>query len=57
MERGSDKVSPRVDDEMKHELQALLQSGTAESHTEEWLEKEPSGDDQPEVDAFGGEGL
>lgn len=49
MERGSDKVSPRVDDELKHETQGLIRSGH-QTHAEEWMEAEPSGEDQPDVD-------
>ena len=48
MDRGSDKHSPRLDDEMKHELSGLLGSGH-QTHVEEFLQAEPSGEDQPEV--------
>ena len=49
MDRGSDKVSPRVDDELKHETQGLIRGGH-QTHAEEWKEPEPSGEDQPDVD-------
>lgn len=45
MERGSNKHSARVDDEMNHEVQGMM---TAERPTraEEWKEAEPAGEDQ-----------
>jgi hypothetical protein len=48
MERGSDKVNPRLDEEMKHELSGLVQ-GNKDTHAEEWRLPEPSGEDQPEL--------
>lgn len=47
MERGSSKHSPRLDDEMEHEVDGMM---TAERPTraEEWLEPEPPGEDQPD---------
>jgi hypothetical protein len=48
MERGSDKHSPRVDEEMSQEVRGILQ-GTAGSRAEEWKMAEPSGEDQPDV--------
>ncbi len=47
MERGSDKHSPRVDEEMSKELRGVLQ-GTAGGRAEEWKMAEPAGEDQPE---------
>lgn len=49
MERGSDKVSPRQDDELKHDVQGLVKGGHG-THAEEWKGSEPSGEDQPDVD-------
>src|SRR2546421_12963566 len=49
VERGSDKVSPRRDDEMKHETEGLVRSGHG-THAEEWKDPEPVGEDQPDVD-------
>lgn len=49
MERGSDKVSPRRDEELKHETQGLVRSGHS-THAEEWKDPEPVGEDQPDVD-------
>jgi hypothetical protein len=48
MERGSDKHSPRVDDEMSQEVRGTLQ-GVAGARAEEWKMAEPSGEDQPKV--------
>ena len=52
MERGSDKHSPRLDDEMEHEVEGMM---TAERPTraEEWLEAEPAGEDQPDPGRLG----
>jgi hypothetical protein len=47
MERGSDKHSPRVDEEMSREVRGVLQ-GTAGGRAEEWKMAEPAGEDQPE---------
>ena len=49
MERGSDKVSPREDEERKHEVEGLVRSGHS-THAEEWKDPEPAGEDQPDSD-------
>ncbi len=49
MERGSDKHSPRLDEAMEHEVRGLVTSGH-QTHAEEDLQGEPSGEDQPDVD-------
>jgi hypothetical protein len=49
MERGSDKVSPRLDEELQHETEGLVRSGHS-THAEEWKDPEPSGEDQPDAD-------
>jgi hypothetical protein len=49
MERGSDKHSPRVDEQLEHEVEGMMRSGRA-THAQEWADPEPPGDDQPEVD-------
>ncbi|MFV0126900.1 DUF2795 domain-containing protein [Streptomyces sp. HMX112] len=48
MQRGSDRLSRRQDDEMKHQLRGLLRSGHP-TRTEEWHDPEPVADDDPEV--------
>src|SRR4051812_2724585 len=49
VERGSDKHSPVVDDQLKHETEGLVRAGHS-THAEEWKEAEPSGEDQPDAD-------
>lgn len=49
MERGSDKHSPMVDDQLKHETEGLVRAGRS-THAEEWKDAEPSGEDQPDAD-------
>ena len=49
MERGSDKVSPRADEELKHRNDGLVRSGHS-THAEEWKDPEPPGEDQPDAD-------
>jgi hypothetical protein len=48
VQRGSDRLSVRKDDEMKHELEGLLRSGHP-TRTEEWHDPEPAADDDPAV--------
>jgi len=47
LERGSDKHSPRVDEELEHETRSLEQGAPVESRVEEYREQEGPGDDQP----------
>jgi hypothetical protein len=49
VDRGSDKVSPRADEELKHQTQGLIRSGHT-THAEEWKDPEPIGEDQPDAD-------
>jgi hypothetical protein len=49
VERGSDKVSPRRDDQLKHDTEGLVRGGHG-THAEEWKDPEPAGEDQPEAD-------
>ncbi|MFR9775291.1 DUF2795 domain-containing protein [Micromonospora sp. MS34] len=49
MERGNSKHSPRVDDNMRQEVEGLVQGpGTGGSRVEESRQPEPAGEDQPE---------
>jgi hypothetical protein len=48
LERQSDKVSPRQDDQLKHDTEGLVRGGHA-THVEDWKGSEPSGEDQPEI--------
>ncbi|MFD5271642.1 DUF2795 domain-containing protein [Streptomyces sp. NPDC058335] len=52
MERGSNPVSRRKDDEMKHELQGYLRSGQ-HTHVEEAVDPEPEADDDIRVTVSG----
>ncbi|MCW4353576.1 hypothetical protein ONR57_09740 [Hoyosella sp. YIM 151337] len=50
MERGQGKHSPRVDEELKHEEQSLIQGqGDQSSRVEEWRDPEPPADDDPDL--------
>jgi hypothetical protein len=49
VDRGSDKHSPLVDDQLKHETEGLVRGGHS-THAEEWKDAEPSGEDQPDAD-------
>src|SRR3954454_23648065 len=49
VDRGSDKHSPLVDDQLKHETEGLVRAGRG-THAEEWKDAEPSGEDQPDSD-------
>jgi hypothetical protein len=46
----STKHSPRVDEEMEHEIQGMLK-GERATRAEEWREVEPSAEGDPDVDA------
>jgi hypothetical protein len=52
MERGSSKHSPRLDEQMEHEVEGMM---TAERPTraEEWKEAEPAGEDQADPGRLG----
>lgn len=47
MERGSDKHSARVDDEMERETSSLTRGSPIESRSDESRMKEPPGDEDP----------
>jgi hypothetical protein len=46
----STKHSPRVDEELEHELQGVLKGGHS-TRAEEWRDVEPSAEGEPDVDA------
>ncbi len=52
MERGNNKHSPRVDDQLRHEVEGLVR-GEHPTHAEEWKEPEPAGEDQPDPGHLG----
>jgi len=39
-ERGSDKHGPALDEEMKHEVQGMVQGRPQPTHVEEWRQTE-----------------
>jgi hypothetical protein len=47
VERGSDRHSPRVDEQLDHETRSLQQGSPVESRVEEHREQEGPGEDQP----------
>jgi Protein of unknown function (DUF2795) len=51
VERGSDKHSPRLDEELDHETRSLQQGAPVESRVEEHREQEGPGEGQPTPDA------
>ena len=53
--QGSNKASPELDDQMKHEAQPIVQ-GHGPSHVEEWRQTVayPDDTDSPEVEAASG---
>ncbi|MQA33032.1 DUF2795 domain-containing protein [Modestobacter roseus] len=46
----STKHSPRLDEELEHEVQGMMKAERA-TRSEEWREVEPVGEDQPDIDA------
>ena len=51
MDRGSDKVSPRVDDELEKETDSLQRGSPVSSRAEDFREQEGSGEDEPDTDS------
>jgi hypothetical protein len=47
MERGSDKHSPRVDEEMDRETASITRGSPIEARSDEARMKEPPGDGEP----------
>jgi hypothetical protein len=54
-ERGSDKTSPRVDDELRRETEPLERGAPAPSRAEEHRQAEAPGDGEPGPDARPGD--
>lgn len=48
MQRQSNKVGPRLDEDLKHDSEAIVRGGHA-SRAEEWKGSEPAAEDQPAV--------
>lgn len=52
MPRGSDKHSPRIDDNIAHDVRPLTQANPAEARADEGRHQEGAGDDEPTTDAL-----
>jgi hypothetical protein len=52
MERGSDKHSPRLDEELKHDTSSLVHGSPVESRAAEAREQEGPADGEPTPDAL-----
>jgi hypothetical protein len=50
VERGSDKVAPRIDEELEKETGPLQRGAPVSSRAEEFREQEGSGEDEPGTD-------
>jgi len=46
----STKHSPRVDEELEHDIQGMLRGGHA-TRSEEWRDPEPTAEGEPDIDA------
>ena len=46
----STKHSPRLDDELQHEVEGMVRSGRS-THAQEWADPEPAAEGEPDVDA------
>ena len=46
----STKHSPRVDEELEHEIQGMVRSGHS-TRAEEWRDPEPTAEGEPDIDA------
>jgi hypothetical protein len=52
MERGSDKHSPRIDENLAHDTRSLTQGAPMEARADESRLQEGAGDDEPTTDAL-----
>src|SRR5690349_11462994 len=52
MERGSDKHSPRIDENLAHDTRPLTQGAPMEARADEARHQEGAGDDEPTPDAL-----
>ena len=50
IERGSDRVGPRLDEELERRVQSLQRGAPTSSRAEEHLEEEAPADDEPGTD-------
>ena len=52
MERGSDKHSPRIDENLAHDTRSLTQGAPMEARADEARQQEGAADDEPTTDAL-----
>ena len=52
MERGSDKHSPRIDENLEHDTRSLTQGAPMEARSDEARPQEGAADDEPTTDAL-----
>jgi hypothetical protein len=52
MERGSDKHSPRIDENLEHDTRSLVQGNSGEARADEGRLQEGAADDEPTTDAL-----
>jgi hypothetical protein len=52
MERGSDKHSPRIDENLERDTRSLIQGSSGESRADEGRLQEGAADDEPTTDAL-----
>ncbi len=52
MERGSDKHSPRIDENLEHDTRSLTQGSPMEARADEARHQEGAADDEPTTDAL-----
>lgn len=52
MERGNSKHSPRVDEQLGHEVEGMMRAERP-THAQEWKEPEPAGEDQRDPGQLG----
>lgn len=50
MERGSDKHTPRLDEQLKQDTRSMVQGAPVEARAQEGREQEGPGDDEPTPD-------
>jgi len=52
MQRGSDKHSPRIDENLEHDIRSVTQGSPSESRADEARHQEGAADDEPTTDAL-----
>src|SRR5215210_8701924 len=52
MQRGSDKHSPRIDENLEHDTRSMTQGAPSEARADEARHQEGAADDEPTTDAL-----